>query len=115
MCINCFQNKLYCRYEASLIPKYIIKLKVFITYQNMDRYDYGVILAIHIYMSNKETAWFKIGLYNPFGVGIIYLTGICSANAAILWDYSPLTTGATGKTSTNQSDTLHFGERLNFF
>jgi hypothetical protein len=57
----------------------------------------------------------KLSFLTLIGVGIIYLTGICSANAAILWDYSPLTTGATGKTSTNQSDTLHFGERLNFF
>jgi len=44
------------RCVASLIPKCIDKLKVFITYQNMDRYNYSVILAIHIYMSNKETA-----------------------------------------------------------
>ncbi len=33
----------------------------------MNRYDYGVILAIHIYMSNKEATWFKIGLLNPSG------------------------------------------------
>ncbi len=50
------------------MPKCIDKLKVFITYQNMDRYNYSVILAIHIYMSHKETAWFKIGLFNPLEI-----------------------------------------------
>ena len=34
----------------------------------MDRYNYSVILAIHIYMSHKETAWFKIGLFNPLEI-----------------------------------------------
>ncbi len=34
----------------------------------MDRYDYGVILPIHIYMSNNEATWFKIGLFNPLEI-----------------------------------------------
>ncbi len=41
----------------------------------MNRYDYGVILPIHIYMSNKEATWFRIGLFNPLEIFLPHYKG----------------------------------------